>query len=64
MSELIEINEGNCVLEEGDMRNVDLAFNFSVRNLGNDKNIKEIYLELFLKITKLNDLAKERKNGK
>jgi hypothetical protein len=58
MSE-IEINEDNCVLQEGDLRNVDLAFNYFVSKVSED--LKSCFLELSQKIIKLNDLVKQAK---
>ena len=64
MSKLIEINEGNYVLDYNDMATVDKTFKYFIRNATFDKHRDAIRFQLdslFLKINKLNEMAKERK---
>ena len=59
MSE-IEINEDNCVLSDADLKILDDVFK-SAMERANDTMLAKRYLSImFLKITKLNDLAKEK----
>jgi hypothetical protein len=58
MSELIEINEDNCVLDEGEISNLKNMIACMLEH-GNKKAL-EPFKNIFLKIKKLNELAKER----
>jgi hypothetical protein len=56
------IDEDNCVLDEGEMCVIDLVFKTNIGSFdysGGQQN-KDMLDKLFLKITKLNELAKEK----
>jgi hypothetical protein len=62
MSELIGIDENNCVLEVDELYCIDLTFE---RILNHTRSECKLYMKdrlnvIFLKINKLNELAKER----
>lgn len=60
MSELIEINKGNCVLDDRELEILDTVLK-SAMERANDKMLAKSYLGIvFLKIAKLNDMAKEK----
>lgn len=61
MSELIEINKDNCVLSKYELIFVNQSFVSFVENHGNIEPIwlKKHLTKLFLKINKLNEMAKE-----
>jgi len=58
MTEQIEINEDNCVLEEYELWIVNFVLGFM---LGANEKLKEDLITIKSKITKLNDLVKEGK---
>ena len=57
MSELIEINEDNCVLSELELNYLDLLVN----DISLDPEFKKTRTEIIQKIQKLNAMAKEGK---
>ena len=57
MSELIEINEENCVLSELELKYLDLLVN----DISLDPEFKKTRTEIIQKIQKLNAMAKEGK---
>ena len=63
--ELIE-TKGNCVLEDFELKMIDGLFNTSVHKRTIPKNrklAKQAFDKLFQKITKLNEMVKEKING-
>ena len=62
MSE-IEINEGNCVLEDRELVDINVAFGLMM-DIYKDRGLRkmdETLVRILQKINKLNDLAKEKK---
>jgi len=65
MSELIEINEDNCVLNKNELRVIDKSLRWNILNVEfrtkeKTLNFQKWMEKIFLKINKLNDLAKEQ----
>ena len=55
MSEIIKIDESNCVLSELELDTILCSLDFYTRNL-----MKEKSFTIYRKVKKLNDLAKEQ----
>jgi hypothetical protein len=61
MNEIIEINEDNCVLSDGEMKSIDDICSHVKEHITVTEKSKKYLDRLFLKITKLNDLVKQAK---
>lgn len=70
MNELIEINEDNCVLDENELSIIDKSLEESLNYAAKEmmepirRSLKNCTTKIFLKINKLNDLAKGLKDKK